>query len=114
MGVHHAQRRQLGQGFDEKLKLLAIGPDLPFVDALNALAEQAEGIPRKTKRPSCAGAEGIDHGIAVLRFQQQNLSHFRVSQMHPAHQGHVCPIGAECGIEGGRDPGSWESGPGSG
>jgi hypothetical protein len=47
--VHHVQRRNLAYGLNEILHLLAVGPLLSLVHALDAVAKQPKRILRETK-----------------------------------------------------------------
>src|SRR2546426_5655233 len=56
-GVHHTQRRHMSYDFNEVLQLLAVGPHLPLVNALNALAQQPERLLRKRSEERRVGKE---------------------------------------------------------
>ncbi len=66
-------RPEVGKSVEQKLDLRVVRPDLPVVDATDALGQRLEGIAtgKNTPRPA---AEGIDHALAIGGLQQNNGS----------------------------------------
>ena len=70
LGIHHAQRGHLGHNFQQVLQLLAVGPDLSLVHALDTAAQQAKRIRGKTEQAFRAGAESIGYDLAIVGFKE--------------------------------------------
>src|SRR5882724_6459150 len=66
-------------------------PKLARMHALDALAKQPKRVLGEAEQATRAGAEGVDHDVAVVSGEQDNFGHLGMSQVQAARHRHVRP-----------------------
>src|SRR5258708_23099579 len=88
-GIHHTQCVHLGQSFEHVVHLLAIYPDLPSGNTVDALAEHAKRRMVEKKNSPDTGTKSVDDYFPIIAIHQQYRRRRWMRNVEPAQQSEV-------------------------